>query len=392
MIFPEAVLLSSPSDCIDRNFLIVSPYTSLLDVVQRITQDQREVRDIHSNLNQKSSHPSCVLVLDHQQLVGLLTERDFVKLATQGRNIQDIPVSEVMTKQLITGRERDIQDPLQVISILRQHRIRHLPILNEKGEPVGIVTPNSIRGILQPADILKCRAIREVMVKTVITESRKTSVLKLAQLMTEHQVSCVVIAEKNPAEKVIPLGIVTERDILKLQASQQNLSQLKAEQVMSHPLFLVNSNALLWDAHQVMQQHKIRRLVVADQQGYLAGLVTQTTILKTIDLNELQAVISVLKKQLQKFQSEKINLLKSINSNLKQEVKINNTKLKEQTQRHQILSDTALRIRASLSLEMILNTTVTEVRQLLGCDRVIIKQFEANGSQKIIVESAAWTG
>ncbi|HEY9866525.1 MAG TPA: PAS domain S-box protein [Candidatus Obscuribacterales bacterium] len=379
MVFSQTVAFFSPTDCIDRHFLRVSPDTPLLDVIQQMTQNSRDT--------QRQPDPSCVLVLEHQQLVGLLTERDFVKLATQGRNLQGTTVGEVMTRGVISVREQEIKKPLEMISILRQHRIRHLPIVNEQGKPIGIITPQSIRGILEPADILKCRTIREVMVKTVITSSLKTSVLQLAQLMTKHRVSCVVIGKKITDQKIRPLGIVTERDILKLQASEQDLNQLQAEQVMSHPLFLIDANASLWEAHQGMKQRKIRRLVIVNEQGYLAGLVTQTTILQAIDLNEIQGVISVLKQQLEKLQSEKINLLKTLNSDLKQEVNTNINKLQEQNQRYQLLADTVLRIRSSLSLDEILKATVTEVRQLLDCDRVMIESSENPG--KIIVESLA---
>ncbi|MGL6139263.1 MAG: CBS domain-containing protein, partial [Planktothrix sp.] len=362
-----------------RHFLRVSPDTPVLDVIQQMTQNSRDT--------QHQPDPSCVLVLEDQQLVGLLTERDFVKLATQGRNLQGTTVGEVMTREVITVREQEIKEPLEMISILRQHRIRHLPIVNEQGKPIGIITPQSIRGVLEPADILKCRTIREVMVTTVISSSLKTSVLHLAQLITKYRVSCVVIGKKITDQKIRPLGIVTERDILKLQASEQDLNQLQAEQVMSHPLCLIDANASLWEAHQAMKQGNIRRLVIVNEQGYLAGLVTQTTILQAIDLNEIQTVILALKHQLEKLQSEKINLLKTLNSDLKQEVNSNINKLKEQNQRYQLLADTVLRIRSSLSLDEILNATVTEVRQLLDCDRVIIQSSE--NPKKIIVESLA---
>lgn len=66
---------------------------------------------------------------------------------------------------------------------------------------------------------------------------------------------------------------------------------------------------------------------------------------------------------------------------------MNIDKLKEQNQRSQLLADMMLRIRSSLSLDEILNTTVTEVRQLLECDRVIIESSE--NPEKIILESLA---
>lgn len=58
-----------------------------------------------------------------------------------------------------------------------------------------------------------------------------------------------------------------------------------------------------------------------------------------------------------------------------------------------LLAAIARRIGKSLNLEEILNTTVSEVRQLLGCDRVIIYRFKQDWSGEIVVESVAsnWT-
>ena len=61
--------------------------------------------------------------------------------------------------------------------------------------------------------------------------------------------------------------------------------------------------------------------------------------------------------------------------------------LRQQTERERLLVAIAQRVRQSLDLDEILNTTVTEVRQLLQTDRVIIYRFEPNWSGFVIVES-----
>ncbi|MEG4985226.1 PAS domain S-box protein [Microcoleus sp. BR0-C5] len=60
---------------------------------------------------------------------------------------------------------------------------------------------------------------------------------------------------------------------------------------------------------------------------------------------------------------------------------------KWQEQPQQILAKTALSLSESLKLEDILNTTVTELRNILQCDRVIIFQFAPDWSGKVVVES-----
>ncbi|HEY9653029.1 MAG TPA: PAS domain S-box protein, partial [Coleofasciculaceae cyanobacterium] len=62
-------------------------------------------------------------------------------------------------------------------------------------------------------------------------------------------------------------------------------------------------------------------------------------------------------------------------------------------QRERLVAEISLRIRQSLELEAILNTTVQEVRQFLQTDRVLIYQFNPDWSGEVVVESVGddWT-
>ena len=61
--------------------------------------------------------------------------------------------------------------------------------------------------------------------------------------------------------------------------------------------------------------------------------------------------------------------------------------LQQQFQRERLIAAIAQRIRKSLNLQEILNTTAAEVRQVLDCDRVVIFRFESDWSGKVVVES-----
>lgn len=61
--------------------------------------------------------------------------------------------------------------------------------------------------------------------------------------------------------------------------------------------------------------------------------------------------------------------------------------LRQQTQRMQLLADVTLKIRQSLQLETILETTVQEVRQLLKADRVLIHHLQPDGTSQVVTES-----
>lgn len=61
--------------------------------------------------------------------------------------------------------------------------------------------------------------------------------------------------------------------------------------------------------------------------------------------------------------------------------------LQRQIERERLIVAIARRLRQDLDLETILNTTVTEVRQFLRSDRVVLYQFEPNWSGRVVVES-----
>ncbi|WP_448560577.1 GAF domain-containing protein [Trichothermofontia sp.] len=61
--------------------------------------------------------------------------------------------------------------------------------------------------------------------------------------------------------------------------------------------------------------------------------------------------------------------------------------LQRQIERERLIVAIARRLRQDLDLDTILKTTVTEVRQFLQCDRVVLYQFEPNWSGRVVVES-----
>ncbi|WP_013323115.1 PAS domain S-box protein [Gloeothece verrucosa] len=377
---------------IERDFLTVTPETLVGQVLEQMSGGESPGNYLVTpppNTNPKNTPKkkvSCALVQEGEKLIGLFTERDAVKL-TAAQLPLDTCVADVMTRNLITRLESEIGDCCELIHFMQQHQVRHLPIVDLAQRPVGIITPQSIRASLQPTDLLKYRRVAEVMSENVIQASPNADVLSLARLMSDHRVSCVVIAESTPTGSIIPVGMVTERDIVTFQAQRLNSQDLRAEEIMSRPLLLIQPEETLWSGHQKMEQHHVRRLVVVNSKGELRGILTQTTLLQAIDPHELNRLILLLQNQLENLQQENLKLLKRVNQDLQQEVAQKNTQLNILNQQEKLLFDTVLRIRSSLNLETILATTTQEVRQFLQSDRVIIYRFETEKKGKVIVES-----
>ena len=81
----------------------------------------------------------CMVILgDDDKVVGIVSERDLMRAIGQGGpKILDEPVSDFMTKTVVTAREADTVD--QLMSEMTMHRFRHMPVV-ERGQLLGLVS------------------------------------------------------------------------------------------------------------------------------------------------------------------------------------------------------------------------------------------------------------
>jgi CBS domain-containing protein len=71
-----------------------------------------------------------------------------------------------------------------------------------------------------------------------------------------------------------PIGIVTERDILKSIAYRRTKPETKVVEIMSKPLISLEANATLGEAAETMIKKNIRRILVTQNDKYI-GIITQ---------------------------------------------------------------------------------------------------------------------
>jgi CBS domain-containing protein len=88
-----------------------------------------------------------LLVLQGEDLVGIITERDVLRAVATGTPL-DTPVSEVMSKELITVEPGT--SLREAARIMTERWIRHLPVL-ESGRLVGVVSQRDLAGVLAGA-------------------------------------------------------------------------------------------------------------------------------------------------------------------------------------------------------------------------------------------------
>jgi CBS domain-containing protein len=83
-------------------------------------------------------HIGCVVAIDEdKKCIGIFTERDAIRLVAKNVHL-DQPLEKVMTKNVVTVTEDSSIN--EVRRIICSHRIRHMPVVNQKGKLVGLLS------------------------------------------------------------------------------------------------------------------------------------------------------------------------------------------------------------------------------------------------------------
>lgn len=383
----------------DLTPLQVSPNTSLSQGIKLMV----ETREQGTKYRFRSS---CLFVVANDQLLGLITERDIVRLSLIYDDFDQILVKDIMTPNPRSLYKSEIDDTSKILHLFQEHQIRHLPLLDQNNKLLGVITPETLRSGLQASHILRLRSVQELMTQYLLCVTPSIAVQEILEVMVQEQVSCVIVVETankvslkqrlncQQIHSLKPVGIITERDLVELNTLFQGWRELTAETIMTSPLKTMNIQDTLWQVQDHLNKHKIRRAVITGNKGELRGLITQTDLLKLFDPLEVYSVIDLLSREIQRLEQEKVNFLKQQNYVLESEVQIRVKELQQQLERDRVYEEIAQKIRESLDLEQILNCAVFAIRQLLNCDRVIVYQifdFLPEGSWgKVLAEAVTF--
>ncbi len=128
-------------------------------------------------------------------------------------------------------------------------------------------------------------AVSEIMsLKKIVAASVKPglSALDMAKLMIKNRVGSVVLMDGD--EK--PVGIITERDILRkvvvAAAPDKPAKDIAVQDIMSSPVIMIKAFDSIETAAAVMAKNRVKRLVVVEQDGSLAGVLSVTDIARKL--------------------------------------------------------------------------------------------------------------
>jgi len=117
--------------------------------------------------------------------------------------------------------------------------------------------------------------VKDVMSSPVVTLDEDATSNKVADLMDENNLGCVIVTNKTGQ----PVGIITERDlVIRVLAKNLKPDAVKAKEIMTSPLVTIEPEATISEAARRMSRLNIRRLGVI-YKGNLMGVVSSKDIL-----------------------------------------------------------------------------------------------------------------
>lgn len=114
------------------------------------------------------------------------------------------------------------------------------------------------------------------IIKKSITISPNTTLLEAREKLLRHKLKRLVVLDS----KKKPVGIITEKDIAKTVYSlgSKPIKSVKVGGFMSKNLITVKKSNSIYDCAKIMRNRKISSVIVLNENGTLAGLVTKTDL------------------------------------------------------------------------------------------------------------------
>ena len=256
------------------NVINVSPTTSVSEAIRTM----------------RSKNISCIVVLEENEPIGIFTERNVVQvLAERGPNFDDREIRELMSSPVLTANKHT--ELYAAYNLLVTHKIRRLVVVDDENHAIGVVTQSNLIEYLGYEYFIEVKKVSEVMTKVLFTISKDMTVSQALSDMARESLSCLVIAQDDR-----PVGILTERDVARLLVDRGDIWELKVEEVMSSPVHTLSKQTPVHEVARIMQQEKIRRVVV-DDDGKIVGLTTQSDIVKGLEGKYIETLKEVIKEK-----------------------------------------------------------------------------------------------
>ncbi|WIM06428.1 MAG: EAL domain-containing protein [Candidatus Nitricoxidivorans perseverans] len=257
-----------------RRILAVAPETTLSEAMGVMSRERA----------------SSVVVMESEQAVGVITERDAVRALSQGTAAQGRVCRELMSAPVLSvSAAADYREAYHLIS---ERGIRHLLVTDQDGSVIGMLTEGDIMRHLGVEYFISLRNVGAAMTRDVVMLPPEAPLSEALQAMAARGIGCVVVATGGK-----PIGVFSECDAVGFSADGRDPAGVFLGAAINAPLRTVLPECSLHEAVQTMAGASVRRLVVVDAEGSVAGILTQHDVIKGLEGRYLKLLKETIARQ-----------------------------------------------------------------------------------------------
>lgn len=245
---------------------------------------------------------SCIVAMEEGAPVGIITERNILMAATR----HDVNFDKAKVRDLMSAPVTTVTGAMRVYEaylLLAMKNIRHLVMVDDAGKAAGVITLSNLVELLENSYSAEIKKVSQVMTPDALTVPKEMALSSALSLMAGKSISCLVVEENNA-----PVGIISERDLVRLLVVDNELNGRKVHEVMTSPVLTLNGDEPAFKASIMMREESVRRLIIVNNDNRVVGLVTQSDIVRGLENRYV--------KTLRKYLWEKNELLQKVSKSL----------------------------------------------------------------------------
>jgi CBS domain-containing protein len=236
-------------------------------------------------------------VVDDSRLVGIISEKDTLRLLCNGESIEGTVGDYMTTKVQTFDEETDLS---VICRCLMENNFRRVPILR-KGKLAAIITRADL--IMANKDKFRPETMQEdspVKEKCVVAEDVMKSVLYIVRRTTSIYEAINILASRNLTalpvvdEFMVLLGIISEKDMLELLYDPQAQPGL-VQEYMTEEVIGFAPGTPLNEICDCLVKNSFRRVPILDR-GKLVGVISRSDIMAYIMKNRMRVFSQTSKK------------------------------------------------------------------------------------------------
>jgi len=243
-----------------------------------------------------------MVISDNDIPLGIVTERDignFLEKDNTSRTLDQIPLSEIMTKNPVTIEAGQDDHLTQCAIRMETFQICAVLVVDNNGKIIGITTKSDLTKNFSNlyAGIYK---IKDYMTRKLITCRKSDSLLFVLNMLNKNKIARIVVTDRYGK----PIGIVTydlfmkhseyfkhnkvidTRDYLLPTDSNQ---ERQIGEFLGNELLTISSEEDLANAAKLMSLYKVSGIPTIDSVGNLDGVITSTDITRAYSEVEIHS-------------------------------------------------------------------------------------------------------